>query len=257
MCYDVSSGLKKTIKYARQRGDDPAYIAALEIKLERLIKGMNKYHYVSGFAHPKLLVFTDKDPNEPQAFSWGLIPGWVKDTKTAGQLSNQTLNARGETIWEKPSFRGPAKSKRCLIYLDGFFEHHHLKGKTYPFHIAMKDESPMTVAGLWDEWVNKETGEIINSVSIVTTEANPLMTKIHNNPKAEGPRMPVILPKETQNEWLIPCTTDTDKKHLTDLLKPFDEAKLTAYSVPRLKGKEAIGNVEAATKKFEYSELDI
>lgn len=255
MCYDAKSGTRKLIKYAKHRGDDPAYIAELERKLELLTRDLKAHYHVSGFAHPKLLVFTDKNPDEPQAFTWGLIPSWVKDAKTAASLSNQTLNARGETIWEKPSFRSSAKSKRCLVYLDAFYEHHHYKGKTFPFHVSMKDDSPMVIAGLWEEWVNKETGEIVNTVTLVTTEGNPLMTKIHNNPKAEGPRMPVILPREKQDEWLMVCKSDEDKSKINSLLIPFEENLMQAHTVNRLKGKEAVGNVEAAEQPHAYEEL--
>ena len=254
MCYDVESQTKAALKKAQMRGGSLEEIEALKMKLEQF-KAETPYYHVSGFAHPKLLAFTDKDPLEPQFFKWGLIPAWVKDKISAGQLSNQTLNARGETIFEKPSFQSSAKTKRCLIYLDAFYEHHHFKGKTYPFRISFKDDSPLPVAGLWSEWIDKETGEIIPTLSIVTTEANTLMQKIHNNPKAEGPRMPVIFTKETQNEWLIPCTNEDDKKHIQSLIKPCDENLLNAYTVGRLKGKEAVGNIPEIENEIKYPEL--
>ena len=143
MCYDVTSGLKAMIKYAKHRGEDPNYIAALERKLEEWREELQPHYHVSGFAHPKLMVFTNEKPDEPQAFVWGLIPSWVKNADDAKKFYNQTLNARGETIFEKPSFREPAKRKRCLVYIDGFYEFFHASGKTYPFHIVMKDDSPM------------------------------------------------------------------------------------------------------------------
>ncbi len=255
MCYDVTSATRTLIKYAKHRGDDPAYIAALERKLEELKKSLKSHFQISGFAHPKLLVFTQDLPDEPQAFYWGLIPSWIKDETSAKKIYNQTLNARGETIFEKPAFKSSAIKKRCLIYLDAFYEHHHLGKHTYPFHIQMKDGSPLAVAGLYDEWVNKETGEVISTSSIVTTRANGLMAKIHNNPKAEGPRMPVIIPKELQNDWLIACTNEKDKERLIALIKPFDENLLTFHTVRKIKGKDAVGDVEEAEKKFDYPEL--
>jgi len=255
MCYDVASKLKAQIKYAKHRGDDPRYIEALSLKLDEYLKTREPNYHASGFAHPELMVFTNDKPDEPQGFMWGLIPGWVKDQATAKTLYNQTLNARGETIFDKPSFRNAAKNKRCLIYVDGFFEHHHLKGKTYPYYITMKDDSPMALAGLWEEWVNKDTGEVVPTVSIVTTHANRIMEKIHNNPKAEGPRMPVILPKEKQNDWLIACKTDADKEAIRQLMVPFAEDQLTYHPVPRLRGKEAIGNVQGAIENHTYPEL--
>jgi putative SOS response-associated peptidase YedK len=201
------------------------------------------------------MVFTNEKPDEPQAFVWGLIPSWVKSAVDAKKFYNQTLNARGETIFEKPSFKTPAKSKRCLVYIDGFYEFYHAGGKTYPFHIVMKDDSPMALAGLYDEWVNKETGEIVHSVTLVTTKANETMSRIHNNPKADEARMPVILPKEKQNEWLAPIHSDEDRKRIEALIVPFDDSQLKYYTVRPLKGKNAVGDTPEALEEFEYPEL--
>jgi len=255
VCYDVASGTRLALKYAKHRGDDASIIAKLEQELALWVKSADTHHYVSGFAHPKLMVFTNDKPFEAQFFQWGLIPSWVKLKSAAKTLQNQTLNARAETIFDKPAFRHAAKERRCLIYVDAFYEHHHYKGKTYPFHISMKDESPLCLAGLWDEWVDMETGEVINTVAIVTTKANMMMAKIHNSPKLAEARMPVILPKEVQNEWLTACNTEEDKNKLLALLQPLDDALLNYHTVHRLKGKEAIGDVAEAEKEFVYAEL--
>lgn len=256
MCYNVVSATRILIKYAKHRQEDPALIMALEEKLKKLEEEMTPNYQVSGFEFPKLLVFTDAQPDEPNLFNWGLIPFWVKDSETAKQLRIQTLNARQETLFEKVSFRTSAKNKRCLVYIDAFYEHHYVKGKTYPFHIAMKNGDPMTLAGIWDDWVDKETGELIKTVSIITIEGNELLKKIHNNPKLVGPRMPVILPKEKQNEWLIPYKNDSTMQHLKQLLIPFDETALTAFTVRKLKGKDSIGNVPDAEEAFRYEEIE-
>jgi len=240
------------IKYAKHRGDDPAEIAVMEKELEAWRKSFQTHYHVSGFSHPDLLVFTNEKPKQSQAYRWGLIPSWVKDNKTAHTLSNQTINARAETIYEKPSFRNAAQRNHCLIYLDAFYEHHHAHGKTYPFHIAMKNGSPLSVAGLWDEWVDKETGEVIHSVTIITTTANATMSKIHNNPKLAEPRMPVILPKDKQDEWL----TCNDKKQAEQLLIPFPDKLLEYHTVRRLKGKEAVGDCPEAEEAYVYEELE-
>ena len=84
---------------------------------------------------------------------------------------------------KKPSFKVSASTKRCILPVNGFFEHHHYKGNTYPFHITLPDNKVMNLAGMHDEWVDKETGELIKSFTIVTTPGNELMSKIHNNPK--------------------------------------------------------------------------
>ena len=256
MCYTVKAATKKLQKYARHRGDE-ALVKELALKLEKLEDEYQPLYQAGGFGHPSILVFTNEKPFEPQLYSWGLIPSWVKDEATAQKLRTQTLNARGETIWDKPSFRESAKQKRCLIYVDAFYEYHHQKNKTYPFHVSMKDDSPMVLAGLWEEWVNKETGEIVKTFSIVTTGGSPLMSRIHNNPKAEGARMPVILSKEKQNEWLSPCKTEEDKARLNQLIIPYEDSRLEFHTVQRLNGKESPGNTPEAEKEFLYPELDL
>ena len=113
----------------------------------------------------------------------------------------------------------------------------------------------MTVAGLWSEWLDKETGELVNSFTIVTTKANPLLTKIHNNPKLNEARMPVILADEDIDTWLAPINSPEDKAKVNALIRPWTGEELTAHTVRRLRGKEAIGNVPEATQEYHYPEL--
>lgn len=255
MCYTAESGTLAALKYAKHRGDE-GIARQLEQELKQLsILDDPKFH-VSGFAHPKLLVFTNEQPFTPREFTWGLIPHWTKSAEEAKKIWNHTLNARGETLFEKPAFRSSAHSKRCLIYLDAFYEHHHHQKQTFPFRIAMRNGDPMVVAGLWDEWVDKKSGEILYSVSIVTTTGNPLMSKIHNNPKAEGPRMPVILTKELQDQWLLPITTTEDKSKVEALIRPMDQEFLEAHSVSKLLGKQAAANTKEVEREVRYPELE-
>jgi putative SOS response-associated peptidase YedK len=255
MCYTAESLTLKAYRYAIHRGD-ANFAEELARKLHDMDPLKFPYYHVSAFAHPLLLVFTNEAPMEPQFFTWGLIPAWIKSEADARKVMKQTLNARGETIFEKPAFENSARNKRCLVYLDAFYEFHHANSKTYPFRIGMKDGSPLAIAGLWESWTNRETGEIVNTVTLVTITGNKIMSRVHNNPAAEmGPRMPVILPKEKQDEWLIPCRTDVDKKHLQELIRPLHDGLLYAYSVGRIKGKEAIGNTAEAEKEFLYEEL--
>ena len=142
-----------------------------------------------------------------------------------------------------------------MIYLDGFYEHHHYKGKTYPFLIYRKDKEPMIMAGLWSEYTDKETGEILNTFSIVTTAGNDLLTKIHNNPKLEEPRMPLILPDELANDWLIDYNDELDQKAIEELIQSYPTEELEAYTVDRLRGKEYKGNVPEIEIKVDYKEL--
>jgi putative SOS response-associated peptidase YedK len=252
MCYDIKASLETQIKRAVRRGD---YEAAEQIRQQLLpLTDLPLYH-ASGFSHPRMLIYTDADPEFPSAATWGLVPHWVKDKRQGMGLWNKTLNARGETIFEKPSFRKAAKNSRCLIYIDGFYEHHHHKSKTYPYFIYRKDGNPMALAGLYNDWADPETGEWLTTFSIVTTEGNPLMARIHNNPKLTGPRMPLILPEELADRWLDPLNDTLDQKALQELIRSYPEEALDAHTVAKLRGKSYAGNIPEISEKVHYPEL--
>jgi putative SOS response-associated peptidase YedK len=251
MCYTVSQLTKREVAYAKRAATDEAEIKRLEKELREL--SMPPLFHVSGFAHPDLLCFTHADGPHFVPMRWGLVPSWVKDAPQAAQLSKQTLNARGESIFEKPSFRQAAAKNRCLVLVDGFFEFHHLGKRTFPYHIRLKSGEPMALGGLYEHWRGPE-GLALTTVSLVTTEANALMQQIHNNPKAEGPRMPFIVPRGMDDEWL---GSNADKDRIASLIQPYDEDELEAYTVPPLLGKQAIGNVKEAVEPFSYPELGL
>jgi putative SOS response-associated peptidase YedK len=252
MCYTAVSITRQLVKYAKHRSDDKNQISLLTKELEDITRHLIPLHIADAYAHPKLLVFTNTKPFSPQLFHWGLIPAWIKNKADALKIAQQTLNARAETLFEKPAYRYSASHKRCLIYLDAFYEYHHYNGKTYPFHFSHLHDEPLAMAGLWEEWADKETGELVNTVSIITTKANVLLKKIHNNPKQNEARMPVILPREKQDEWL----NTSEKTQLEKLLIPYPEQLLKAHTVRKLKGKDASGNSPLAEEKFEYAELE-
>lgn len=254
MCYDIKASLDAQLKRARHKGDARA---VQEIE-EKIIPHTDlPLFHASGFQHPRLLIYPDTQPYLPVAATWGLVPHWVKDNLQRKKFWNNTLNARGESIFEKPAFRDAAKNQRCLIPVEGFYEHHHHKGKTYPFFISRKDGEPLNLAGLWNEWTDRETGEILTTFSIVTTEANPMMARIHNNPKLEGPRMPFILPDEMADDWLHPILEPLDQQQLTDMIREYPEEELKAHTVDRLRGKEYRGNVADISQQVIYPELEL
>lgn len=252
MCYNVVSATRSHLKYARHRGADPGVIAKIVRYLDDLqqSKQIKPLFRVNGFTHPNLIVFTGEAPFEPHAFRWGLIPHWAADNEKAEKLSNMTLNARAETMFEKPAFRSPARNRRCLIYLDAFYEHHHAGKINYPFHISMKDRSPVVTGGLWEEWADRQTGEIIRTVSIVTCRAEGIMAWIHNNPKGESARMPVILSREKQEAWLA-----GDEATVRSLCNSFPDELLEYYSVRPILGKNAVENSQLAEEPYAYQEL--
>lgn len=246
MCYTVKQLKEKALKRARHHG-----IKEDIIHYENELRQFSDYHAISGFAHPQLIIYTNAEPFRPVLSYWGLIPHWVKTEAQANQLRDKTLNARIETIFEKPSFKAAARTKHCLIPLDGFYEYHHYKGKSYPFYISSHNASPLLLAGLWSLWINKHTGEVINSCSIVTTRANALMTKIHNNPKIKEARMPLVLSPEKADQWLQGTEAQNRSK-----LTSFDKTlTLNAHTVKPLIGKKAVGNTAAASAPYPYEAL--
>ena len=257
MCYDINFLTKKKIKYAQRFGDSEQDIKDLEEQLKKLGERIGATYYVSGFEHPDVPVITNDSPNEIQLFNWGLIPSWTKDIQSAVDISNRTLNARGETMFEKPAFKEAALERRCLVMVDGFFEHHWKYGKSYPYHIFLKDEEPMIFGGLWSTWNDRVSGLSKKTFSIVTTTANSLMEQIHNKPKASlGPRMPLIIPRGLEKDWLHASDDPVSKEIIDSVIAPFDAEKMDSYTVPRLKGKKAIGNSPLALEHFTYDELN-
>ena len=254
MCYDKTYLTKRQISYAKRYGETTEEIEYLKEQLNKL--GVAATYHASGFNHPIVPVILNAS-KKIELFSWGLIPFWIKNPIEAVKISNNTINARAETMFEKAAFRESARNKRCLVLTDGFFEHHHNNAKTFPYHIKFKNDDPMTMAGLWDEWTDETSGLVRRTYTIVTTSANSLMARIHNNSKAEsGPRMPLILKKEFERDWLKPISTEVDQKLIKDMIHTDYDLELEAFTVNRLRGKEIIGNVPQALQPVRYAELE-
>lgn len=247
MCYDVAYMTKRSERYA-------AHYSIPETDVSALKKKTPPVYHVQGFAHPDIpVLLPDK---EVSLYHWGLIPFWVKDSKSATQLSNRTLNARGEEMFDKPSYRASARSKRCLVMVDGFFEHYWENGNSYPFYITHAEDEPFSLAGLWDKWKNQD-GDEVYSVSIVTTAANPLMNRIHNNPKAsDDPRMPLVLDTSRYDTWLTAPDDPVGKAEIMDIVATCDPGFLTAWPVDRLRGKQYRGNIPEIQARFDYPEMN-
>lgn len=155
-------------------------------------------------------------------FVWGLIPSWAKDPS----IGNRMINARGETLGEKPSYRGAYKYKRCIIPADGFYEWKAQPGTKVkiPYFIHMKSGQPFAFAGLWDEW-HAADGSPIRTCTIITTGPNALMSSLHD-------RMPVILQEQDYAEWLDPAPRSSDS--LQHLIAAFPAEQMEAYPVSAL-----------------------
>ncbi len=251
MCFNARYGINAALKRAMHdgRNEDADYWKALLEKYDATFAFEN-YYQVSGFAHPKIIVYENTKPFFPNPSIWGLVPDWAKNQES---IWNSTLNARGETIFDKASFRKSAETKRCLIPVEGFYDFHHFRGKNYPFYITHKQGEVLYFAGLWNDWANKETGEIVNTFTIVTTGANTMMAKIHNKPKfSNDPRMPVMLTEDIRELWLKPLS----KKEIQELaVFKIPDSILESWTVKKLSGKDSPGNVPEASSKYEYKEL--
>lgn len=166
----------------------------------------------------KVAVVLNENPNEITFAQWGLIPSWSKDKSTGSKM----INARAETLSEKPSFSRLLQKRRCLIFADGFFEWKAIEGtkKKSPYFIRMKTGEPFTFAGLWDKWKSPE-GETITSVVIITTEPNNIVSPIHK-------RMPVIVLPQERGLWL---SDETNQAIFQPLLMPYPNDEMEAYEV--------------------------
>ena len=162
-----------------------------------------------------------QDPSKPERhFSlarWGLIPSWATDSS----IGFKTINARAETVADKPAFRDAFVSRRCLLPADGFFEWSRRGKEKQPFHFGMQDDSLFAFAGLWDRWKDP-SGTVIESCTVLTTTPNSLLTDVHD-------RMPVILRRDNYDLWLDPGFKDV--KALAEVLAPFDASLMRSFPV--------------------------
>ena len=167
-------------------------------------------------------VIVSQDEPVLKNMRWGLIPFWSKDE----EIGSRMINARAETVKEKPSFRNSLKRRRCLVLADFFYEWQKIPGSTHkqPMCIQLKNQEPFVFAGLWDAWKKPDDAEV-ESYTIITCEPNDLMRPIHI-------RMPVILRPENYDQWLDPKNEDVDE--LAKLLVPYAEKEMAAYPVSTL-----------------------
>jgi putative SOS response-associated peptidase YedK len=179
-----------------------------------------------------LAVYESPDGREMTFYKWGLVPSWAKDVSVGAKL----INARSETVTEKPSFREAFKKRRCIIPADGFYEWRREGSRKQPYFFRMRDERPFGFAGLWERWEG-EGGRAINSCAILTTEANDVLRPVHD-------RMPVILHPEDYELWLGAGLRELDL--VKEVLRPYPAEEMVGHPVsaainsPRNQGAESI-----------------
>lgn len=170
-----------------------------------------------------LTISTGNAGKQARLMRWGLIPFWAKDAK----IGYKMINARGETVADSRAFKYAFQKRRCLIPADSFYEWQGSGKSRQPIRIMLKSEEPFAFAGIWETWTDKSVpdAEPVLSCSIITTAPNSIIEPIHN-------RMPVILPKELEQDWLNPGQEDTGL--LRELLLPYDPALMKTYRVSTL-----------------------
>lgn len=238
MCYTVSNNKS-----------DKALQVRYNKKMDEIMKSRQTAIYLNGFGFPNLAVIKQEAPEIITTAKWGLVPSFIKDRQKAKEYALNTLNAKSETIFEKISYKKSIMPRRCLIPVTGFFEWLDLNKIKYPHFIYLKNEELFSLAGIYDTWINEE-GEPTTTFSIITTEANPLMARIHNLKK----RMPLIISKENEEHWIKDSLSESDVK---ELMKPMDESFMNAHSVKKISPKIIDPFSEEIIARFEYPELQL
>lgn len=225
MCFFISQN--KTREYLEER---------YKVKFDKPEEYKQGYFF-SAFTKPKLPVILLKDEKKAELKNWGLVPYWIKSRETAEDISKNTLNARIETISQKPSFRQAIKKRRCIIPAEGFFEWRDFNKKKYPYFIYPSNYETFSLAGIYEDWEDKNTGEILSTFSIVTTKAEGIMEKIHNTKK----RMPLVLSPDREDLWL----KQSEINNISDFI--LNKNKIEAHTIDKNK----------VTKSEEFNNPDI
>ena len=208
----------------------PAEKIAREFQLAEVPKIEARYNIAP--TQNILAIRHSPDGNEAVMLRWGLIPSWAKDAAIGAKL----INARSETVTEKPSFREPFKRRPCIIPADGFYEWQRTGTKKKPFYFKLKDDGLFGFAGLWDKWRSPD-GERLETCSILTTDANEVLSAVHS-------RMPVVLSPDSYDLWLDEDLRKLDLRR--ELLRPYPAPEMTAYPVstainsPQHQGEELV-----------------
>ncbi len=210
MCgrYSITSTLGDLWARFPIRNEDLAYQARFNIApTDPVLAVINEGDRGSGLQEP-----------HAEMLRWGLVPHDAEGTRGAARL----INARSETAAGNHAFRSPIQRRRCIIVADGFYEWKKDGKARYPFRFVVDDGSPFGFAGVWDQWCSPETGDALRTCSILTTEANALVRRIHD-------RMPVILRPEDEPRWID--ATITDPAVVTDLFAPYPADRMQAFAI--------------------------
>lgn len=204
----------------------------IKAKKERVLKRYDKLpgqleifpesEFLSGFTFPLLPIVTDSP--DMLAMSWGLIPPWIRDEISAKEFRKNTLNAKSETIFEKPSFKGSIKHHRCILPVTGFYEWRHEGKAKIKYIIRVPEVDIFSLGCIYSHWKDPDTGHVLTSFAIITTAANPLMEYVHNTKF----RMPLIIPPEHEHVWVY---SNLSPDEIKSLMVSFDQDRMAAITL--------------------------
>lgn len=204
-------------------------------------------YIVNGFSYPELPIIKKAGV---ELCNWGLIPAWTKNEAEANVIKSKTLNAVGETVFEKNSYRQNINTHRCLLPVSGFYEWMDFGKAKYPFYIKPRFAGMFTLGAIYDTWINPVDGKSHNTFSILTTKANPLMEKIHNTKK----RMPLILSHDDSFKWL---DDSLNPNHIAELIQPYPENMMSAFTISMKANKSGtLRNVPDIMQPVRYPEIE-
>lgn len=256
MCYDLSFLTRKAATYADRLANQPETRQKMTQQFAALQQQVGPNYHTTGYNHPYIPVLTNEFPDTPQLYQWGLIPFWAKDEQTAGSIRRKTINARGEQLYERASYKAAVKYRRCIIIADGFFEHHHYQNQKYPFYVQPANHHLLLIAGIWDRWEHPASGNVLYTVSVVTTKATGIMEQVHNNPKLKEARMPLLLDDDRKAIWMR-AQAQPKPDWLNQVLAPVQPPALRVYPVAKIRGKKATGNIPEVRRETSYPELPV
>ena len=218
MCFTISVTTDKTGKAIQDYINSNA-----RVQIHFDFNDFGEKHLVSGFTHPDLPIVKQ---GSIELGEWGLVPSFVVREDQAKDIQNKTLNARADTIYERKSYKNAIVCQRCVLVVDGFFEWRHATNQKIPYYVYPKDGTVFYLGCIYNSWTDKETGEMKDTFSIITTEANPLMEFIHNSKK----RMPLIMNKNDIAAWINP---EFSLPIVNQLMKTYDESNMSAHTISK------------------------
>lgn len=248
MCYDAATMAKKSKHYAQRYGDTHMWE---QVK----IKYPEMYH-LNGFDEPDLPVITNEQPDVVSLLHWAFVP-FVYAPQINGRPMN-TLNARDDKIFKSSSiYFESARTRRCLVMLDGFFDHHKKDGIAYPHYIRLNTDEPFLVGGLWQTFTDPKDGIPMDTVTLVTGPANKEMAWVHNEPAySPDSRMIFIVPKEYDEVWLHGTMDEA-----AEVIRPLADGLLEYHPCQPIRDNKKLnrkypGNVPGVQERKYYPKLE-